>query len=209
MSTEDIRKQIRYDEDKEKKKNRAVYLPADFTLSIPEAPLAWLRKYGVTDDERNYYRIGWSDENRALVFSAYDKFNNLLLLQYRTHPEKSFYTRGFPESSFWFALPAGCGDVGDGGSVCVVEDYISAIRVGRIMPAMPLWGSNLSLGQVRRLSDYYENLFLWLDMDKASHAAKLAIKARPYFKTVTQIVSEHDPKDYSDSDIATRLGVVQ
>lgn len=200
MSVEDVRKQIEYDEKKEKKQ-RAVYLPADWTLDLPQLPLDWLRKYGITDEERLAYKIGWSDEESALVFSAYDLYGNLLLVQLRRFPQKDFYTRGFPESVVWTAGHSGL-------SVCVVEDFVSAVRVGRNMESTPLWGSNLSLSQIRRLSDRYEHLYLWLDMDKAGHAAKLRIKALPYFKSVHVVVTELDPKDYSDEQIRAHLGVV-
>lgn len=207
MSTEDLKKQIDYNDKKEKKKC-VVYLPTDFTLSIPQAPLEWLKKYGITDNERLAYKIGWSEDERSLVFPAFDLYANLLLVQLRGFPEKSFYTRGFPESVVWTAAPAGSTDLPNGRSISVVEDFISAIRVGRTMEATPLWGSQLSLNQVRRLSDRYEHLFLWLDYDKAGHAMKLRIKSLPYFKSVSVIVTEKDPKDYTDEYIAQTLGVI-
>src|SRR5438445_2966640 len=128
MSTQDIRKQIVYD-DKKEKKNRAVYLPDDFTLTLPEIPLAWLRQYGITDQERQRYKIGWSDENESLVFAAFDCFGNLLLVQFRSFRQGApkYYTRGFPESVYW-TIQVG---TDFGGAVCVVEDFVSCLRVGR------------------------------------------------------------------------------
>lgn len=202
MSVEDIRKQIRIEEDRDSKRSRKPYLPEDCTATIPDAPLGWLRKYGITDEERNRYRIGWTDEFASLVFPAYDVWNNLLLVQLRGFPEKSFYTRGHPESVYWSTGP----NVHN--SVVVVEDFISCIRVGRTMEAMPLWGSQLSLNQIKRLSDHYERLFMWLDFDKTGHTSKLRYKALPYFREVSQIVTELDPKDYTDEQIAKNLGVV-
>jgi hypothetical protein len=205
---------MEYD-DKKEKKNRAVYLPDDFTLNLPEIPLAWLRQYGITDQERQRYKIGWSDENESLVFAAFDCFGNLLLVQFRrfrsgqaghgnTPNTSKYYTRGFPESIFWTV------QVGPdfGGAVCVVEDFVSCLRVGRQHTAMPLWGSNLSLNQIRRLSDQYERLVLWLDFNKAGHAAKLRVKALPYFKSVSTVVTELDPKEQTDECIGKSLGIL-
>jgi hypothetical protein len=205
MSVDDIRKQIRYEEDRDKKKSRKPYLPEDFSLSIPPVPLEWLRKYGVTDEEIQRLRIGWSESHGALVFPAYDVFGNLLLVQLRQMAPKGFYTRGFPESVIWTVAPT---SPVLANSLCVVEDFVSCIRVGRIVESMPLWGSNLSLNQIRRLCDRYERLYLWLDFDKAGHAAKLRIKALPYFRSVSVIVTELDPKDYTDEQIGKNLGVV-
>lgn len=203
LSVEDLKKQIDYN-DKKEKKQRVVYLPADYSLSIPPAPLDWLKKYGITDNERFTYKIGWSHDEQSFAFPAFDLYGNLLLVQLRGFPNKSFYTRGFPEAVCWTVRPVG----GSSRSVSVVEDYISAIRVGRVVETTPLWGSNLSLNQIKRLSDRYEHLFLWLDYDKAGHAMKLRIKSLPYFKSVSVIVTEKDPKDYTDEHIAQTLGVI-
>ncbi len=204
MSIEDIKKQIQYDEDKDSKRNRKPYLPEDFSLSIPDAPLGWLRKYGITDEERQHYRIGWTDEHQSLVFPAFDLWGNLLMVQLRGFPQKTFYTRGFPEAVLWTTNLSGR----DTGSVCLVEDFVSAVRVGRNACASPLWGSGISLGQIRRIADRYERLSLWLDFDKAGVAARYRIKALPYFKSVSVIVTERDPKDYTDEQIKQNLGLV-
>lgn len=205
MSVEDIRKQIKYDENKEKKQ-RVVYLPDDFTHDIPAAALEWLQKYGVTDEERKKFRIGWTENEpalpRSLVYPAFDVFGNLLLVQFRSFNPKNFYTRGHPESVYWSV------QVGNnlGPAICVVEDFISCIKVGRHCDAMPLWGSNLSLNQIRRLSDHYEVLQLWLDWDKLDQAVKLRIKALPYFREVHVIATDNDPKDYNDDQLRIFLG---
>lgn len=209
MSTEDIRKQIHYDDNKEKKA-RVVYLPADFTTDIPGMALEWLRKYYITDEEIRDYRIGWTDASGSLVFSAFDLFNNLLLVQLRTFcPERAnfakYYTRGYPETVLW-----SCGNRSrDFGPLVVVEDFVSAIRVGRTQEAMPLWGSGLSLNQIQKISDRWDTLILWLDWDKAGHAMKLREKALPYFKSVKVVASEKDPKEYTDERIAETLGQIQ
>ena len=214
MSIEDLKKQIQYDEDKKNKRDRVPYLPADFTSNISPQGLEWLQKYGVTEEEINKYRIGWTDESESLVLPAFDVWNNLLLVQLRTfNPQvagfSKYYTRGHPESVFWGVLPSGFDFARDAGKrLVVVEDFVSALRVGRQVEAMPLWGSNLSLGQIKKLSDRYERLDLWLDFDKAGLAKKLSIKAMPYFKKVSTIVTELDPKEYSDATVASHLGIV-
>lgn len=208
MSVEDIRKQIRYDEDKEGKRKRVPYLPEDYTTAMPDLGVSWLGKYGVTEAERKKYRIGWTENadvvRRALVYPAYDLYGNLLMVQLRGMERKEFYTRGNPESVYWTA------SANPDGSNCVVcvEDFVSAIRVGRLVEAMPLWGSSLSLNQIRRLSDHYEHLVLWLDFDKAGASQKLKYKAMPYFKSVRSVVTQLDPKELTDEQLAENLGTV-
>lgn len=213
MSVEDLKKQIRYNEEKEKK-NRAAVLPADYSLVLPDEAVEWLEKYQITEEERLTYRIGWTNDAplpaspESLVLPAFDVFGTLLLCQFRSFRQDGGYqkyvTRGYPESVIW-TVPNG---VSAGRSLCVVEDFVSCLRVGRTVDCMPLWGSNLSLNQVRRLCDRYENLYLWLDFNKVGHAKKLAFKAQPYFKTVSVIATELDPKEYSDVLIAQNLGTL-
>lgn len=211
MSVEDIRKQIQYDDNKDKKQ-RVAYLPSDFTLDLPGPALEWVQQYGITDNERLQYKIGWTDEHRSLVLPAFDVYGTLMLVQFRRFQPGNdglvgtakYYTRGNPESVLW-TVPVGTTDVH---SLCLVEDFLSSLRVGRHTPASPLWGSGLSLGQIKRISDRFERLTLWLDFDKASHALGLKMKAQPYFKEVNVIISEKDPKAYDDSEIAGYLGSV-
>lgn len=207
MSTADIRKQIEYDGNKEKK-NRVAYLPDDFTTHLPDKALQWLGKYGITEEERIQHQIGWTDERESLVFTARDVWGNLLLVQFRymgTGLEiPKYYTRGYPESILWTVQR---GD-DSGGVLCIVEDYVSAVRVGRTVSASPLWGSGLSLNQICRISDRYERLLIWLDKDKAGHAMKLRVKALPYYKSVSVIVTDLDPKGYNDEQIGKAVGAV-
>ena len=180
-----------------------VQLPSDYTCILPSIALDWLRKYGLTDDELNQNHVGWSESYHRIIFPVYDESRNLLMWQGRLcltpakiAPQRSkYFTEGSVEEAFAIygrqsALP-----------VCVVEDVVSAIKVGRTMAALCLWGSELSLRRIRVLSKMYENLFIWLDWDKAHHAAKCALKARPYFTTVSGIYTQKDPKEYSTEEI--------
>lgn len=200
MSRDDIRHHIKHVENKEKK-NRVVVLPSDFTTAIPSEPKEWLTKYGVTDAEIKTLQIGWSNDNSAIVLPAFDIYGNLLVFQFRYFPARhpKYWTFGNPtEILFGLGTPVG-------GRLCVVEDYISAIRVGRYVECSPLWGSNLSLIQIKRISDHWERLILWLDYDKTGHALKLKMKALPYFKSVSIISTKEDPKELSDAQIAEQL----
>lgn len=209
MSVADIRSQIRYDTDKLGKRLRVPYLPEDYTSVLPEPAVEWLGKYGITEGERKRYRIGWTEHDEslapALVYPAFDLYGNLVLVQLRRLEPKDFYTRGNPESVYWTTAF----DSNVSNSIVCVEDFVSCIRVGRFVEAMPLWGSSLSLNQIRRLSDHYEHLTLWLDFDKAGSSQKLRYKALPYFKSVRSIVTKLDPKELADDDVAANLGVVQ
>lgn len=208
MSTEDIRKQLKYEQEKEKK-NVVVALPADYSLVLRQDAGAWLAKYGITDDERMRFKIGWSDIYESLVLPAFDVSGNLLLCQRRYFGMESYpkyITKGFPESVVWTTHPRVVDTRSDprdtyNGTLVLTEDFVSAVKVGREFEASPLWGSSLSLGQIKRLADRWEELVLWLDFNKTKEAMKYRLKAAPYFNAVRVVATEKDPKDYDTKQI--------
>jgi RNA polymerase subunit RPABC4/transcription elongation factor Spt4 len=78
---------------------------------------------------------------------------------------------------------------------------VSAIKVGRHIPCMPLLGTNLPVNTAVRLSETFSGLIVWLDPDKKKEAHKLAIQFSGVFERTGTIWSEKDPKDYSNADI--------
>lgn len=187
-----------------------ITLPNDFNYSIASRAVEWLRKYNITDEEINRERLGWSDSKQYLVLPVFDIYDNLLLWQGRyfgpneSHPR--FFTSGTPETVFHIVDAKGRLDIRDApmwsrSFVVLVEDYLSSIKVGRQFPAMPLFGSEISLDRIRKLSDHVTSLVIWLDRDKLKNAVKARFKALTYFTTVSIIVSDLDPKEYSDADI--------
>ena len=204
----DLKQELKQ-EDKNKNYG-SVTLPSDFSYSIAPRAIEWLRKYNITDEEINRERFGWSDSKQYLVFPVFDLYDNLLLWQGRyfgpneAHPR--FFTSGTPETVFHILDAKGRLDIRDGAvwsSNCVllVEDYLSAVKVGRQFPAMPLFGSEISLDRIRKLSGHVTSLVIWLDRDKLKSAVKARFKALAYFTTVSVIVADKDPKEYDDERI--------
>ena len=184
----------------EKNKNDPVVsLPVDFTADIPQVALEWLKSYEITDAEIEENWIGWSPQYERLIFPVFDRYNNLLMYSGRDFSTREgrpkYHTEGLPEKVFHIL-----NDDGDD-CVCIVEDVVSAIKVGRHIPTMPLWGSILSTKRMITLSDLYKVLIIWLDHDKQEYAIKQSIKARPFFDDVKVIGTDHDPKVFSNSNI--------
>jgi DNA primase len=199
----------------EKIPNVIVHLPSDFDYGLPSQALEWLRKYGITNEEIARYRIGWSDARQLLVLPVFDDNGNLVYLQTRYFGQNEKYPKYVTsgESEKVFAIMDSEGrhhvhNANDGvlNKLVLVEDFISAIRVSRSYPAMPLFGSNLSIPRIRVLSDRVTNLVIWLDRDKLKEAVKARFKALPYFDSVTVIVKDLDPKEYTDDEIRSIIG---
>ena len=108
-------------------------------------------------------------------------------------------------------------------TVVLVEDYLSAIRVGQHYDTYCLWGTKCSYEFLKELFDSYETVLVWLDNDETKEinsgqeASKkickmvnsiLSYKNRkrlvPLWQVVN-VVTDMDPKCYSDSEIKNIL----
>ena len=209
ISNKELKQQLKREE-KNSDGTRVASLPSDFDYGLPAVPLAWLRKYGITDQEIAQQRMGWSDARQLLVFPVFDNYGALCFCQSRyfganeSHPK--YLTSGSSEKIFNIMDRQGrhyVSGVSDGflNTLVLVEDHISAIRVSRSFPAMPLYGSEISTYRLRVISDRVTRLVIWLDRDKLKNAVKARYKALAYFNQVSVVVADKDPKEYNDDDI--------
>jgi len=184
-------------QEREKNKNDNLSLPSDYTVDLPKIAWNWLKFYGITDEEIDTHKIGWSEQYKRLIFPVFAE-GNLLMYQGRSFDlgHSKYHTGGFPEKVFHIL-----GDTG-GDELVVVEDIVSAIKVSRQNACLPLWGSVLSTKRLVTLSDLFPRLLIWLDHDKQEYAIKRGAYAKPLFKEgIRVIVSEYDPKVYGDAEI--------
>lgn len=194
-------------------------LPKDASSVLGIQGLRWLKSYGITDGEIRANRILWSDERQQLVFPVYGQDGQgIIMWQARNFdPEaaakRKYFTAGKPDSVLHVR------GLGQGGgqefspkrpaTICLTEDLLSSIKVGRHVPATPLWGSNISDSRLNQLRSYFDKVVVWLDYDKR-------IVARNAFKAVQRlgmefavIVTEKDPKELSDAEILEELEKVK
>lgn len=213
LSITDLRARLQLIRTKEESKTGAAFLPFDFTLVIPDKPLAWLKQYGITDQERFKHKIGWSEFYESLVLPAFDLYGNILVVQRRyfgTEDFPKYHTKGYPESCLWTVRPRGSENPSVpedtyNGTLVVVEDYVSAIKVGRQAEVMPLWGSHFSMDKLNKTSDRWSEIVYWLDFNKTSEAVKYRMEAEVFFVKASTVVTPKDPKDYDDREIRTIL----
>ena len=86
--------------------------------------------------------------------------------------------------------------------VCiVVEDILSAIRVGKHITAVSLLGTKITTAQASQLAEY-STVVTWLDPDKAGvEGAQAVRRILSLTSTVKNIVTDKDPKHLSDREI--------
>ena len=197
-SLSNIADRLEKQQKKETPKSGIVSLPVDFDTVLPPVAVDWLSQYELTAKEISDNHIGWSNEDHSLVYPVFDSYGNLLMVQRRRFIKgrARFHTSGFPEDVFHIL-----GNTSNSVRVVVVEDLVSAIKVARVAPSLPLWGSNISAKRAHKLSQVFDELVIWLDADKAEYAMRKRVALAPFFGRVSTKVTEQDPKKYSTSEI--------
>jgi hypothetical protein len=176
-----------------------VTLPRDCDYYIPEAPQAWLDKYSLTMPEIRLNKISWSESKQSLIFPVYPHGGVLALYQAR-------YFGDNPEIPKWKTV--GRKDVlhvpspnTKDSRIVVVEDLVSAMKVGRITNSCPLFGSYISSQLVSLIALKYAEAIVWLDPDANLKAVKTALALGEAGLKVKTIFGHADPKEYWTHDI--------
>ncbi len=184
------------------KSNDMVTLPEDATSALHPQAIEWLNKYDITLAERNKAKLLWSDKKQALIFPFYSEDNSLLFWSGRIFGEKTkfhkYFTRGNVKDCLTiYEYKSGVYDT----SVCLVEDALSALKVSRVVDALPLFGCIIAPYLLNRLKLVYTNVYIWLDPDKQSTYGKSIGLAKLLFDNVKYIRSKADPKEFSTEEI--------
>lgn len=192
-----------YDEVKMvEKKEVKIALPSDTNKYIPHKPLLWLQKYGIKSKHINENKIQYSDSRELLLFPFYGEDGTLLAWQGRyfgTDPKQpKWFSRGplndtITSFNLTYASEHG---------IILVEDIVSAIKVGEVFSSCCLFGSVVSKKLIARLNLLGINTFyIWLDRDKTKNAFKFAGMLNSLGYKARTIVTELDPKEYDLTEI--------
>lgn len=148
-------------------------LPNDFSREVPGVAWQWLLQFGLGWRYWQPY-VGWSEKDSRLVFTV---------------GEPAFASTGrFIETGAvrdrkpvkWFHYgpvkkhPALYGDMESAKSVVLVEDLISAHKLGQVTLATPLFGTSVNEPLVPVLRHLRLPIIMWLDKDQEQWAAKRA-----------------------------------
>lgn len=171
-------------------------VPEDTSKTLGAKGLIWLKKYGIMESELTNFR--WSDSRQWLIYLIDDN-----VWQARNFGDKGtkYYTSGLIADVLHILGK----DIDK--EIILVEDVVSAIKVGRHINTMPIFGSNIPLKQLIRLSKRFSDLGIWLDKDKAGESLKTARRASQLgFNSTRSIITDLDPKEYSNEEIKKYLG---
>lgn len=166
-------------------------LPADFTHSIDAPGLAWLGLGGWTPDLIEKHGVGWSPSMARVIIPV---LPDGYIARAVFSDQQPKYLEMAPKHAYWQSEP-------HGSDVVLVEDVLSAARVGRFVPAVAILGTDTKKFQI--LPDG-GHLVTWFDGDKAGRKATIAIRSIVQWRediTLTEILTDDDPKNHSDADI--------
>jgi len=163
---------------------------------------AWLRRGGITDEEVVDYGLTWNERSNAVVIPSYHA-GELVGYQIRGFDAKKpkYITHTTDKQSMVFSSKLLLGT-----KVAIVEDALSAIRVGRVMPCYALQGVNVSDAILTALKGYKE-FYIWLDNDNAKvkmRQAEIATRLS-LFGNVHILKTNQDPKEFDDDGIVDIL----
>lgn len=162
----------------------------------------WLNRYGITEHEVMTYGICYDIEEDRILFPTFDSDG---LAGFQERCLRPGYDG--PKYISYFLRPTVqlCASPGaDMAGLVFVEDFVSAIKVGRVMLTMPVRSTNLSPVQKRAVLDCdWRNFIIWFDDDNSIVKRQQLSLKRELDKIgmATIIKTANDPKTYSESEI--------
>ncbi len=186
------------------------------TCEFSPSVLKWLYSYYVYDELIRKYGIAYVPYAKYGVFEGESLIlpviidNQVVSFQQRFFPKKQFLTKGDKTSPFMIKCHNSV-------TLVLVEDYISAVRVGQHANVICLHGVHVLYDVSKLIQNLNMNIEIWLDPDEAGQTAskelltKLAKDAHNCAKyrafavreprTITIRSTKLQPKDYSDYEI--------
>lgn len=164
-------------------------LPADFTREVPGVAWKWLLQFGLPI---SYWRpyVGYSEKDSRLVFTAGDPVCFSIGRDITGKSTRKWFVWG---DSHKTAISYGAQDTGR--KVVLVEDIISAHKVGRVEISIPLFGTVTYPCHYNLLKHIGLPVVLWLDQDQDPYTRKKATQISMVTGLPVEIVStKKDPK---------------
>lgn len=188
------------------------FKPNEFSLNV----LEWLYKYYISDDDIKLHRIAYcvpqAGKSESLLLPILGKDDKeILAYQRRFFPDKTFYSSiGLRDQLF---IP---GYRPDSHTVVLVEDYISALRVSKVLPSLCIFGTKPNNTQIDFIINHFNKVVIWLDNDEPGQKAAYQLRTKLYHEyqlylgnrayitntvTISTIENEKQPKENSRNEI--------
>lgn len=186
------------------KQESLVKLPDDFTTDFTEKEdIVWLAKYGITNDLRQKYNIGYSPKLKRVILPIYNGDGELKFIQARSNnpklKPKYINTQKVVKPCFISKRKSYLNKV-----LIITEDILSAIKAGECYRALSVLGTSLNdAAKIHSLK--YDIIIIWLDPDEAGlMGAREMYQELSLFKDNVFVVEcPFEPKELSFDEIKT------
>lgn len=174
-------------------------LPSDFTREVPARAWEWLLQYGLP---WSYWKdsCGYSEAygGPRLVFQVGSptefSIGRLLDTAVGNHKDRrKWWVWGDSHKHCEVVHPKEAAS-----QIILVEDLISAHKVGQVTTCIPLFGTNIHPCHLFYLTQEQKPVKIWLDKDQEGLVVKKAVRLQILIgQPVDIIVTDKDPKTYS------------
>lgn len=183
-----------------------ITLPRDFTRDVPAMAWKWLLQYGLP---YTYWKpfTGYSPAEERLVFTVGEpirfSIGRYLGEDVGERGTGQSWVRRAPRKWWFYGDGHGHVEVLEPKERCtskvvLVEDVISAHKVGQVATAICLFGTNVHAKAISALQYLEQPVTLWLDYDQRTLLPKKINRLNAFLRhPVDFIVTEKDPKAYS------------
>lgn len=174
-----------------------VTLPSDVDVCYPREAIEWIEQYELDRNDLLLNNVLWSESYNRLIFPIYDGDRLIAWIgRYFGKENKSkWFSKGDMQSIYHV--------LGEGDSLTLVEDVVSAIKLSKTTATMPIFGCVIGLGRWNRLKLLDYNIYnIWLDPDKRKQSMIESRLANSLGLNTNVIFSENDPKEITYEDIA-------
>lgn len=165
--------------------------PSDFTREVPTSAYVWLLQYGLPYSYWKPY-TGYSEEaGKRLVFTVGQPVQFTIGRTLESEGKRKWFV--------WGDCHRHCEALGDGGTIVLVEDLISAHKVAAAgFISIPLFGTKVHAAHYYYLTHTPLPVVLWLDKDQEQNVKKQALQIESIIDRPVKIVTtDKDPKGLS------------
>lgn len=171
-------------------------LPGDFTREVPGYALKWLLQWGIPYTYWKEY-LGFSPKEDRLIFcvGSPTAFSIGRYVGTSKDQPRKWYVWGDPHKH--------CESIGEGETIVLVEDLISAHKVALSgVNAVPLFGTQVHKAVLYYLLNSNKPIVMWLDKDQQGPVKQKALHLGSLLGyPVKTLVTDNDPKTYSIEEI--------
>lgn len=178
-------------------------LPYDFSRDIPARAWKWLLQYGLGYKYWEPY-CGYSEKDERLIITVGTpmEFSQGRYMGEDTSKRKWYCYGDAHKTAHMFGNP----ETSNG--IVLVEDVISAHKVGQITSCISLFGTNIFDSVVSTLRLYRKPVTMWLDHDQQTHARKRAVRLSMLTGCeVNFVFTKQDAKELSSNEIKEILKI--